>query len=442
MDTDAPVARRPRRGPDRDRGRRRVVPGRVAVGRGPRHGGPMTEADGRSVRASPRVVPRSARTPPSGSATAKRPGSSASACSSWRRIGITTTGEPSVAGGTGRGPGGLRRHGPATVLPAAVRRAPRLARGVPGRADRLGRARGAHRRCASDRGVRRRVAERSRACEIRRSGAGFAHGSGAHGPSAGHGTRRRPQPLDRDRARGDPGRTPSRSPRPRRRAAGLDRAGRPVPDRHVHDPEVVVVVHGRRRADRAEHRRTRDGSQHGVAADVLRLDAAAQPVHLPESAGVDPAGWTAGLRHFVDDRYRLVTSRSFGAALRSAVKRIRLTRLPVALTVANGGHGWILSGFSATADPAVDQRLRGDVGAGRRAAVRAPEQERIRHEAGHLTDHGPAQALLHALALRPDADDLGRAVRVDPARSRGGPAAAARTPSPSADREPDADARA
>ena len=30
---------------------------------------------------------------------------------------------------------------------------------------------------------------------------------------------------------------------------------------------------------------------------------------LPESAGVDPAGWTAGLRHFVDDRYRLVASR-------------------------------------------------------------------------------------------------------------------------------------
>ena len=32
---------------------------------------------------------------------------------------------------------------------------------------------------------------------------------------------------------------------------------------------------------------------------------------LPESAGVDPQGWTAGLRHFVDDRYRLVASRSF-----------------------------------------------------------------------------------------------------------------------------------
>jgi hypothetical protein len=72
---------------------------------------------------------------------------------------------------------------------------------------------------------------------------------------------------------------------------------------------------------------------------------------LPTSAGVDPRGWTAGLRHFVDDRYRLVASRTFGAALRSAVTRLRQTQLPVALTVSNGGHGWILTGFEATADP-------------------------------------------------------------------------------------------
>jgi len=73
---------------------------------------------------------------------------------------------------------------------------------------------------------------------------------------------------------------------------------------------------------------------------------------LPLSAGVDPAGWTAGLRHFVDDRYRLVSSRTFGSALRSAVTRLRLTNLPVALTVSHGNHGWILTGFRATADPA------------------------------------------------------------------------------------------
>lgn len=74
---------------------------------------------------------------------------------------------------------------------------------------------------------------------------------------------------------------------------------------------------------------------------------------LPESAGVDPAGWAAGLRHFVDDRYRLVASPSFEAALRSAVRSLRRTGLPVALTVARGNHGWVMTGFTATADPLV-----------------------------------------------------------------------------------------
>ena len=79
---------------------------------------------------------------------------------------------------------------------------------------------------------------------------------------------------------------------------------------------------------------------------------------LPVSAGVDPAGWTAGLRHFVDDRYRLVASRTFDSALRSAVKRLRLTNLPVALAVSHGNHGWILTGFRATADPAATTSFR------------------------------------------------------------------------------------
>jgi len=73
---------------------------------------------------------------------------------------------------------------------------------------------------------------------------------------------------------------------------------------------------------------------------------------LPLSAGVDPEGWTAGIRHFVDDRYRLVASTTFESALRSAVRRLRLTSLPVALAVSHGNHGWILTGFTATADPA------------------------------------------------------------------------------------------
>lgn len=73
---------------------------------------------------------------------------------------------------------------------------------------------------------------------------------------------------------------------------------------------------------------------------------------VPAADGVDPAGWTAGLRRFVDDRYRLVASGSFRAAIRSAVTSLRRTNLPVGITVAHGSHAWVLVGFSATADPA------------------------------------------------------------------------------------------
>ena len=78
---------------------------------------------------------------------------------------------------------------------------------------------------------------------------------------------------------------------------------------------------------------------------------------LPLSAGVDPQGWAAGMRHFVDGRYRLVASSTFDAAVRSAVQRMRLTNLPVTVTVSHGNHGWLLVGFRATADPARTDRF-------------------------------------------------------------------------------------
>lgn len=78
---------------------------------------------------------------------------------------------------------------------------------------------------------------------------------------------------------------------------------------------------------------------------------------IPVKDGVDPAGWAAGLRNFVDGRYRLTTSTSFDAALRAAVTNLRETNLPVAITVSHGNHAWVLTGFTATADPAVTTRF-------------------------------------------------------------------------------------
>ena len=79
---------------------------------------------------------------------------------------------------------------------------------------------------------------------------------------------------------------------------------------------------------------------------------------LPLSAGVDAQGWAAGMRHFVDARYRLIASKTFDSALRLAVIRLRKTNLPVGVTVSRGNHAWILTGFTATADPVATSNFK------------------------------------------------------------------------------------
>ena len=73
---------------------------------------------------------------------------------------------------------------------------------------------------------------------------------------------------------------------------------------------------------------------------------------LPVSAGVDPKGWEMGLRRYVDPRYRVQAHDTFAKALKLAAARMRRTNLPVAVAVSRGNHGWVLHGFTATADPA------------------------------------------------------------------------------------------
>ena len=132
--------------------------------------------------------------------------------------------------------------------------------------------------------------------------------------------------------------------------------------------------------------------------------------------GVDPGGWAAGLRQFVDGRYRVVASDSFGDALRSAVTSLRQTNLPVGLTVAHGNHAWVLTGFTATADPLVTDDFRVTSVRVDRPAVGAPEPHaRLRHAPEHEAHAGAAQRLLHALALRADPDGVGGPVGLGPA---------------------------
>jgi hypothetical protein len=105
----------------------------------------------------------------------------------------------------------------------------------------------------------------------------------------------------------------------------------------------------------ADHRADHTRSSQQTYFDYMR---AHDRYRIPLKDGVDPAGWTAGLRHFVDSRYRLYASGSFDSALRSAVTNLRKTILPVGITVSHGNHAWVLTGFTATADPAATTRFR------------------------------------------------------------------------------------
>ena len=140
---------------------------------------------------------------------------------------------------------------------------------------------------------------------------------------------------------------------------------------------------------------------------------------IPASDGVDPGGWAAGLRHFVDARYKRVASDSFSSALRSAVTSLRKTKLPVGITVSHGNHAWVLTGFTATADPAKTRNFSV-------TSVRVvgplwgrPEPELwLRHAAEQEAHAQAVQVVLHAVALRRDRHGLGGQVGVDPAGRR------------------------
>ena len=72
----------------------------------------------------------------------------------------------------------------------------------------------------------------------------------------------------------------------------------------------------------------------------------------PVTDGVDPAGWQATLRTWVDPGYHIVAAPTYTAALNAAAKAMRLTGRPVGLLVGFGAHAWVMAGFTATADPA------------------------------------------------------------------------------------------
>lgn len=71
------------------------------------------------------------------------------------------------------------------------------------------------------------------------------------------------------------------------------------------------------------------------------------------TGGSDAVGFAATLRRHGGGAYQARLWPTYRKAVRKAVKSVRSTGKPVGLLVMGGRHAWVLTGFDATADPAV-----------------------------------------------------------------------------------------
>jgi hypothetical protein len=71
------------------------------------------------------------------------------------------------------------------------------------------------------------------------------------------------------------------------------------------------------------------------------------------NGGSDPDGWAEGLSVLGYGHFQTGASKTLVGAVHTVAKQIRLTQRPGGFIVWKGWHSWVVSGFTATADPAV-----------------------------------------------------------------------------------------
>lgn len=82
------------------------------------------------------------------------------------------------------------------------------------------------------------------------------------------------------------------------------------------------------------------------------------PPRLRHPDGATARGWARALNRLAIGPYLLRTEATYTDALRVAARAIRATGRPVGLLTWTGDHAWVMSGFSATADPATSDGFR------------------------------------------------------------------------------------
>ena len=75
------------------------------------------------------------------------------------------------------------------------------------------------------------------------------------------------------------------------------------------------------------------------------------------AGGADPIGWAKGLTSLGYGNYQVGSKLHMVDAVHTVATQIRMTQRPAGLLVWKGWHSWVVSGFTATADPATTDKF-------------------------------------------------------------------------------------
>ena len=96
-----------------------------------------------------------------------------------------------------------------------------------------------------------------------------------------------------------------------------------------------------------------DAGADTTRATQARIFSLARKLAPAPDGAAEPEGWAKGLTKLGYGAYAVTEKSSIADAIHLVARQIRLTNRPAGLMVWRGAHSWVVSGFTATADPAI-----------------------------------------------------------------------------------------
>lgn len=96
-----------------------------------------------------------------------------------------------------------------------------------------------------------------------------------------------------------------------------------------------------------------DAGADTTRATQARIFSLARKLAPAPDGAAEPEAWAKGLTKLGYGAYAVTQKSSIADAIHLVARQIRLTNRPAGLMVWRGAHSWVVSGFTATADPAL-----------------------------------------------------------------------------------------